>query len=143
MNRRDQLDLMFAASVCIGLVALAISVYSIVGPAEDVVEQPSLVVINETNPVGFTVSDVLAKPGMFDVVTLKVNVTEMLDDYVSSSGKSYQQFYISDGTAELLVFNEFGPSRGRLWVGEGGSICITGKITEWNGKIELTEATLG
>lgn len=68
-------------------------------------------------------------------VSIKGRITRVKPDYVSGSGNTYQQFYVSDGTGELLVFCS--TKDGRTTVEQGDRVKMVGTFKDFYGTLEL------
>jgi inner membrane protein len=83
----------------------------------------------------FTVSDLLEQAPVDQYVSVTGNVSEILEDYVSKKGYSYQQFYISDGSEEILVFCS--TYKGSADVSKGDTVSVSGKFQKYYNKYEI------
>ncbi|MDY6774261.1 MAG: hypothetical protein SVS85_03590, partial [Candidatus Nanohaloarchaea archaeon] len=55
-------------------------------------------------PENYTVSGLMEELPLKQNVVVEGNVSQVLDDYTSKSGNTYQQFRITDGKREVKVF---------------------------------------
>lgn len=68
-------------------------------------------------------------------VTLTANVSQVLEDHESDSGNVYQQFYITNGEAEVLVF--CGTFDGRINVSVGDMVRVGGEFQKFYDTYEI------
>jgi len=68
-------------------------------------------------------------------VSVQGTVSKTLSDYTSKKGYQYQQFYITDGSKELMVFCS--KYRGSVDVQKGDNISVTGKFQKYSSKYEI------
>ncbi|NIO21572.1 MAG: hypothetical protein GTN76_12720 [Candidatus Aenigmarchaeota archaeon] len=121
MNTRKQLVLVIAVILILDFSAIFLS------------STTGRIVSSEENP--FTVSEVFDKVILEEDVFVKGEVTNILEDHVSSKGFSYQQFMISDGEEEIKVFCSV--KYGRTKVKEGDQIIFDGEFKKYYGTYEI------
>lgn len=95
--------------------------------ANDTGQQPSsspapIATLLEEQPVG-------------EQVTVAGTVKNNPTNYTADSGNRYQQFHISDGSGELLVFCN--TRDGRTGVDAGDRVRVTGTFKEFHGTLEV------
>jgi hypothetical protein len=82
-----------------------------------------------------SVSKLLEMMPLEEHVSVPGTVTSIGDDFVSSSGSIYQQFFISDGSSEVKVFcSTLG---GRADVSEGSEVVVSGKFQKYYDSLEI------
>ena len=82
-----------------------------------------------------TVSAMLENPPLDQNVDVEGTVSRVMQDYVSKKGYQYQQFYISDGLKELMVFCS--KYRGSADVQKGDNVSVVGKFQKYSNKYEI------
>lgn len=90
---------------------------------------------SSTAPTETTVSGLYQEMPLDDPVVVTANVTRVLDDHVSDSGNTYQQFMVGDGERTVKVF--CGTGSGRTDVAKGDRVQISGTFQEWYGTYEI------
>ncbi|MDY6768536.1 MAG: hypothetical protein SVW02_00300 [Candidatus Nanohaloarchaea archaeon] len=83
----------------------------------------------------YTVAALLEERPVEQPVVVEANVSRVADDYVSDSGNTYQQFFVSDGMASVKVF--CGANSGRVNVSVGDTVRVTGTFQEYQGQYEI------
>lgn len=84
----------------------------------------------------YTVSELVLERPIGERIRTTGTVSRIEEDHVSKAGNRYQQFYISDGERELLVFCS--TDDGRVNVSNGTPVQVVGKFTEFHGTDEIT-----
>jgi len=93
---------------------------------------------------GLTIEQILENTNKYEKRRLIVSglITEELPDYISKRGSVFQQFTISDGTGELLIFTKLSSETKRIEIKQDEKITLRGKIEIHYDKVELTEVEL-
>jgi RecG-like helicase len=81
------------------------------------------------------IATVLDERPVGEQVTVVGAVRDTPENYTAESGNRYQQFHISDGGGELLVFCS--TADGRTAVGVGDRVRVTGTFKEFHGTLEV------
>ncbi|NIO22901.1 MAG: hypothetical protein GTN38_02640 [Candidatus Aenigmarchaeota archaeon] len=84
----------------------------------------------------FSVSEVYEHSLLGDYVYVKGEIIEVSEDHVSDKGFHYQQFVISDGEEEILIFCSV--KYGRTEVKEGNQIVFDGEFRKYYNTYEIS-----
>lgn len=68
-------------------------------------------------------------------VHVTADVSEVMEDYTSDAGNTYQQFYVTNGDEEVLVF--CGTFSGRTNVSAGDTVRVSGEFQKFYDKYEI------
>ena len=82
-----------------------------------------------------SVSELMDHMPLGEHVTVPGTVSHLAEDHVSSSGHTYQQFFISDGSSEVKVFCSTEPSRADIEMGD--EVAVTGKFQKYYDTLEI------
>lgn len=86
----------------------------------------------------YTVKELLAEKPLGKQVVVRGQLTRELEDYESQSGNTYQQFYISNNGAEVLVFcNTAGGRFNTGQVGDQDQLKVAGEFKNYYGQVEI------
>ncbi len=89
------------------------------------------------NPSSQTVSSLLEKKPLNKIVTVNGLVSSTPEDYsAESSGKLYQQFYLTDGSKQLKVFCL---KDTKLTISKNDKIEVTGKFIQFGKEYQITD----
>lgn len=81
------------------------------------------------------IATLLEKQPVGEDVDVTGTVTSQLENYTARSGNRYQQFRISDGSGEILVFCS--TRNGRTDVAVDDRVRVTGTFKEFHGTLEI------
>lgn len=82
------------------------------------------------------IATLLEEEPVGEQVTVVGTVTSSPENYTAQSGNRYQQFHVSDGSGELLVFCS--TANGRTRVGVDDRVRVTGTFKEFHGTLEVS-----
>lgn len=94
--------------------------------------------LSNSEAENYTVKELLNERPLGRDVVVWGNFARQLEDYRSQSGNLYQQFYISSGDSEVLVFcNTEGGRFNTSKLEEGDEVKATGEFKEHYGQLEI------
>jgi RecG-like helicase len=114
-----------AVALAIASIAGELSSYSFSDPFESY--YPSLEYGN--------VTQLLSDMPLDEYVSVTATVSRVEEDFTSDKGYEYQQFYISDGQAEVKVFCS--KYQGPVEISEGDEVFLTGKFQKYYQSLEI------
>lgn len=82
-----------------------------------------------------TISELLDRMPLEEEVHVPGQVSQVLDNYVSSNGYEYQQFFITDGKKDLKIFCS--KYKGSADIEEGDKVIIKGTFQKYNSAYEI------
>ena len=83
----------------------------------------------------YTVSGLLEELPVNKYVSVSGRVSRILNDYISKKGYEYQQFYITDGEEEIMVFCS--KYKGSIEISKGDEVVVCGKFQKYYNKFEI------
>ncbi len=81
------------------------------------------------------VTELLREMPLGRYVSLSGEVSGLKDDFLSESGSTYQQFYLTDGSREVKVFCL--QASGSLDLQKGDEVFVTGRLQKYYNEIEV------
>jgi len=83
----------------------------------------------------YTVSELMKELPVNKYVSVSGRVSRILNDYVSKKGYEYQQFYITDGEQEIMVFCS--KYKGSIEISKGDEVFVNGRFQKYYNKYEI------
>lgn len=96
-------------------------------------------ILSSANPTStsYTVTSLMNKKPLNNIITINGTAASNPEDYeAKSSGKTYQQFYITDGSSRIKIFCY---KDAPLTVKKDDTITVTGKFILFSGEYEIAE----
>ena len=81
------------------------------------------------------ISQILQELPLDKTVSVQGTVSRILSDYTSKKGYQYQQFYITDGSKDLMVFCS--KYKGPADVRKNDNVTVTGKFQKYSSTYEI------